>query len=170
MSSAGRHVDRLIALTVVHLDNCRGILDLTDTAFCAGFAASTGVSRLSARFTVQGVKGITDFLSLLGNKPFIVLLTGIFHTLLIGGYKSLTDLNDVCCIVRCGENTALLNTRATALVSYSLIFITFRTLCLTDNRSAINDVQLGDGIHFGATVTLLAGPDFSWSWWWRCCS
>lgn len=37
------------------------------------------------------------------------------------------DLNDVCRVVRCGENTALLNTLPTALARFHLIFITLET-------------------------------------------
>jgi len=174
VSSAGCHVNRLHALTALHFNDCLLTLDLTDTAQFAGFAASVGVSCHGARFTVQGVKGRTGGLGLLGNKLSIDLLTGIFHTLVIGGYKSVVDLSDVCCVVRCGENTALLNTRPTALVRYSLIFITFRAVCVANNGFAGNDVQLGDGIHFGATVTLLAGPRFKrlygFSGWCYCCS
>lgn len=53
-----------------------------------------------------------------------------------------------------------------------------RTVFVADDRFADNDVQLGDRIHFGATVTFLAGPGrkrlwrcwyFSSSWWCCCC-
>lgn len=36
----------------------------------------------------------------------------------------------------------------------------FRAVFVADDRFAHNDVQLGDGIHFGSTVTLLAGSRY----------
>lgn len=48
--------------------------------------------RPTHRFTVQGVEWRTAGLGLLGNKLSFDLLTGIFHTLVIRGYKGVFDL------------------------------------------------------------------------------
>lgn len=160
MSSAGCYVDRLRAATVVRLDDYLLALDLTDTPHRTGLAASIGVTCLSARFTVQGVKGGTSGLGLLGNKLSIDLLTGVVHTPVIKGHKRAVDLNDMRRVLRCGENTSLLNTRTTARVRSSLIYITFRAVCVAENGLASHDVELADGIHFGATITLMAGFGF----------
>lgn len=160
MSSAVCHVDRLCALTAAHLNDSLVTLDLTYASQLAGFAAAICISCLCARFTVQGVEGRTCGLGLLGDKLTIDILTSILHTLVIRWCISLIDRNDMGCVVRCSENTALPDTLSTALARYSLIFIAFRAVCVADNRCAGNDVQLGDWIHPGATVTLLTGPRF----------
>jgi len=140
VSSTGRHGDLLRALAVVDFDDGLLTLDLTDVLRRAGCAASFSVCCLGTRFTVQGVKVRTYGLGLLNNKLSVDVLTFILHTLVIRWYKCVVDLKDVRCVFRCGENTALLNTRTTALISCSLIFITFRAVCVADNRFASNDV------------------------------
>lgn len=167
VSGAGRHVDRPRALAVVHLNDCLLTLDLADALRLAALAASISVSCLSARFTIRGVIVWTRGRGLLGDKLSIDLLTGVFHTLVTRWYVSAIDLNDFRGVVRCGENTALLNTLSAALFGISLVFITFSAVCVADNRSAVNDVKFGDRIHFGATITLLAGPRFERC---SCCS
>lgn len=160
VSSAGRHVDRLWALAALHLDDCLLALDLTDTPHLACFAASVSISCLGARFTVQGVKCWTLGCDFLGNELSIDILTCVLHTLVVGGNIRAALLNDHRFIVRCGENTARLDTLPTALARFGLIFITFGACCLADNRFAVDDVHASVWIHFGATVTHLAGPRF----------
>lgn len=42
------------------------------------------------------------------------------------------------------------------------------TFCVTDDRRARDDVELGDGIHSGAAIALLTGPRYKRCLW--CCS
>lgn len=158
VSSAICDVNWLCALAVVQFKDSLLLLGLTQT-YIAGWAAPTGICCFSARFTVQGVKGRTSSLGFLGNKLSVELLTGILHTFVIRRYVRAVDLNNMHRhVVRCGENTVHLNTCSTTPSWFSLIFITSRTVFVADDRFADNDVQLGDRIHFGATVAFLAGP------------
>lgn len=137
VSSTGRQVDHLLA--VVDFDNGLLTQDLTRALQFAGCAASISVCCLGARFTVQGVEVRTYGIGLLSKQLSIDVGTCIFRTPVIRWYKCVVDLNDMRCVSN-GEHTALLNTRTTALINCSLIFITFRAVCLADDRLASNDV------------------------------
>lgn len=68
--------------------------------------------------------------------------------------------------VKCGVMIPLYDSNECVMLACEWAYS--RTVFVADDRFADNDVQLGDRIYFGATVTFLAGPGREWRW--RCCS